>query len=190
MTFDIQLLHLLNNLAGRSAATDAVIVFLARDLAYILIAIFLLLLYFSKSPKQEKLRALFLTFVSSAIARFGITELIRFFYNRPRPFVVLPVHQLLTENSWSFPSGHATFFFAMATAIYFYNKKWGIGFFIAAIFMTIGRVIAGVHYPSDIIGGAFIGIAVAYATFYLVRGLDKGLDKSDLSKPDLSKPRQ
>mgnify|MGYP001558745976 FL=1 len=76
------------------------------------------------------------------------------------------MHQLLTESSWSFPSGHATFFFALATAVYFYNKKWGIGFFIATIFITVSRVIAGIHYPSDIIGGAFIGILVAYATYY------------------------
>src|SRR3989338_6972595 len=106
------------------------------------------------------------TVISAFVARFGITEIIRFFYHRPRPFLALPVHQLLTENAWSFPSGHATFFFAIATAIYLYNKKWGTFFFIASILMTVSRVIAGIHYPSDIIGGAFIGIAVALATFY------------------------
>jgi len=100
------------------------------------------------------------------VARFGVTELIRFFYHRLRPFVTYQAHQLLSGNEWSFPSGHSAFFFAMATAIYLYNKKWGIGFFLAAILMNISRVIAGVHYPSDIIGGAIIGIIVAYVVFY------------------------
>ena len=57
----------------------------------------------------------------------------------------------------------------MATAIYFYNKKWGIFFFLATILITVSRVIAGIHYPSDIVGGALIGIAVAYSTLYVTR---------------------
>ena len=35
--------------------------------------------------------------------------------------------------------------------------------------MMMSRVVAGVHYPSDILGGAVIGIGVAYVTFFLVR---------------------
>lgn len=169
MTLDTQLFYLLNNLAGQSPLFDGIIVFLASYLAYILIVLFLVLLLFSNSPRQEKLQILLVTLISTIITRFGITELIRFFYHRPRPFSVLPVHQLLTDSAWSFPSGHATFFFAMATAVYLYNQKWGVFFFIATILITISRVIAGVHYPSDIVGGAIIGIAVAYATFYFAR---------------------
>lgn len=167
MTLDTQLFYLLNNLAGQSLLFDRVVVFCASYLPYLLVAFFLALLFLSHYEKREKLRILLVVGISSVIARFGITELIRLFYHRPRPFLALPVHQLLTDTSWSFPSGHATFFFAMATAIALYNKKWGIVFFIATILVTVGRVIAGVHYPSDIIGGAVIGIAVAYATFYV-----------------------
>ena len=79
--------------------------------------------------------------------------------------------KVLTDSAWSFPSGHATFFFAMATAIYLYNKKWGIWFFVGAILISIGRVIAGLHYPSDILGGAIIGAFVAYVTFYVAQKL-------------------
>ena len=57
----------------------------------------------------------------------------------------------------------------MATTIYFYNKKWGIFFFLATILITVSRVIAGIHYPSDIVGGALIGVAVAYIAFYFTR---------------------
>ena len=163
---DINFFYFFNNLAGRSRFFDALVVFLAGYFQYLLIAIFLLLLFFSKYAKREKLRIFWITVVSTIVARFGVTELIRFFYHRLRPFVTYQAHQLLSGNEWSFPSGHSAFFFAMATAIYLYNKKWGIGFFLAAILMNISRVIAGVHYPSDIIGGAIIGIIVAYVVFY------------------------
>ena len=119
---------------------------------------------------REKWEIFWVTAISSLVARFGVAELIRLFYHRWRPYLALPnVHRLITDTSWSFPSGHATFFFAMAMALYLYNKRWGTWFFIAATLITIARVIAGVHYPSDIIGGAIIGIAVAYATFYIAR---------------------
>ena|SRR3989344_3015962 len=169
---DTQLFFLLNNLAGQSPFFDAVVVFLASYLAYILIALFLVLLLISQYPKREKLQIFLITAVSAFVARFGITEIIRFFYHRPRPFLDLPVYQLLTENSWSFPSGHATFFFALATAVYLYHKKLGIIFFIATILMTASRVIAGIHYPSDIIGGALIGIIVAHGVFYFYRKVE------------------
>lgn len=169
MALDTQIFYLLNNLAGQSRTFDAVVVFLASYLPYLLIVLFLALVFFWHYPKWEKWELLLVVGISSVIARFGVTELIRFFYHRPRPFLVLPVHQLLTDSAWSFPSGHATFFFALSTAVYLYNKKWGIGFFIATIFITVSRVIAGIHYPSDIVGGACIGIVVAYATFYFAR---------------------
>ncbi len=171
MTLDTQLFYLFNNLAGQSSAFDGIVVFLASYLPYLVVLIFLALVFFSQYQKREKWELLLVVGISALVARFGVTELIRLFIHRPRPFLSLPVHQLLTDSAWSFPSGHATFFFAMATAVYLYNKKWGTIFFIATILITVSRVIAGIHYPSDIVGGALIGIMVAYVTFYFVRRL-------------------
>jgi len=170
MTLDTQLFYALNGLAGQSPLLDGVIVFFATYLAYLLVALFLALVFFSRYAKREKWELLLVAGAASIIARFGATELIRFFYHHPRPFAELPgVHALFTDSSWSFPSGHATFFFALATAVYLYNRKWGIGFFVAATFVAAARVMAGVHYPTDILGGALVGIVVAYAVFSLVR---------------------
>lgn len=169
MKLDIQLFHLLNAVAGQSPFFDGVIVFLASYMAYILIAFFLALVFFSQYSRREKLQMFLVAAISTVIAYVGITELIRFVSHRPRPFSTLSVHQLLADTAWSFPSGHATFFFALATVVYLYNKKWGIVFFIVTLLITMSRVSAGIHYPSDIVGGAFIGMIVAYATFYIVR---------------------
>ena len=158
----------LNGLDDKSAVFDDTIIFFASYLPWLLVAAFLLWLYFSSSPTKEKIYILCVTAMSALIARFGVTEIIRFFYHRPRPFMVYPkIHALFVDNEWAFPSGHATFFFAMASATFFFNKKWGTALFISTIAVTTSRVVAGVHYPSDILGGMLIGIAVAYIVFYL-----------------------
>lgn len=166
MALDIKIFYFFNNLAGQSRLFDAFVIFSAKYFQYFLILIFLVLLYFSKYLKQEKIRILWVAVVSAVIARLGVTEIIRFFYHRPRPFVAHQVHQLLSDNEWSFPSGHSAFFFAIAAAIFLYNRKWGIGFFLMAVLINISRVIAGIHYPSDILGGFIVGAAVACAVFY------------------------
>lgn len=159
---DIQLFHILNGIAGRSPFIDAVVTFFAEYFPYIVVLAFLALLFYSGYEKREKIRLFWIALFSAAIARYGITEVIRFFYNRPRPLVALDVQPLFDEQSWSFPSGHAAFFFALAAAIYFHNKKLGVWFFLSATIISVARVIAGVHYPSDILGGALVGIAVAH----------------------------
>ncbi|MBI4089009.1 phosphatase PAP2 family protein [Candidatus Kaiserbacteria bacterium] len=169
MSFDAQLALFLNGIVGQSRFLDGLVIFLASYLGYILVALLSFLLYFSQYQRREKLQIFFVAIISSVIARAGITELIRYLYHRPRPFAELPVNELFTDTAWSFPSGHATFFFALAMAVYLYNKKWGIFFFGAALLITTSRVIAGIHYPSDILGGAVIGIAVACVTFYVAQ---------------------
>jgi undecaprenyl-diphosphatase len=172
MTLDIKLFYFFNSFAGKAQIFDALIVFFAAYLQYILIIIFFMILYFSAYSKGEKLYIFLVTTISIIIARLGITEIIRFFYHRPRPFLILQVHKLLSngwfysDTEWSFPSGHSAFFFALATAIYLCNKKWGFWFIIAAILMNISRIIAGVHYPSDILGGAIVGIITGYLIVY------------------------
>lgn len=185
MALDINIFYFFNNLAGQSRIFDILVTFLAAYLQYFLVLAFILLLYFSGYTKPEKLRIFLVTIIAIAVSRLGVAEFIRFLYHRPRPFLTLQVHKLLSsgwfysDTEWSFPSGHSAFFFAMATVIYLYNKKWGIGFFIAAILMNISRIIAGVHYPSDILGGAVIGVVVGYIIFYFAEKIKpKGVVKT------------
>ncbi len=167
MALNLEWFYFFNNLAGRSRIFDDAVIFFAAYLQYFIVVFLLLFLYLSAYSRIKKIYIFLLASISGIIARFGLAEAIRFFYHHPRPFVSHSVHQLLTESGWSFPSGHSSFFFALATAIYFYDKKWGIGFFIAAIFMNVSRIIAGIHYPFDILGGMLVGIATAYLVVYL-----------------------
>jgi undecaprenyl-diphosphatase len=173
MSSDIIAFYFLNDLAGKSNITDAVAVFFAAYLQYFVVVALLIFILLSSYSFCKKIRIFLITTISPLIAT-GIKYVIRFFYHRPRPFVSLDVHKLIlngwfySDKEWSFPSGHSVVFFAIAMAVYHYNKKWGIGFFAAAILINISRVIVGVHYPSDIVVGAFIGIIVPEIIFYLV----------------------
>jgi len=110
-------------------------------------------------------------FASAAVARLGVAEIIRFFYNRPRPFETLEGARQLIEHSGggSFPSGHASLSFAVAAAVYFYYPKTSILFFFAALSIGVGRVAAGLHWPSDILGGAAVGILSAWLLEFLFK---------------------
>lgn len=167
MTLDIQIFFLLNNLAGQSPTLDSLIVFCANYLAYFVAAAFILALALSAYTRAEKIRLFVVAFVATLVARGIVAEGIRLLYHRPRPFIAYHVHQLIAENSWSFPSGHSITFFALATAIYLYDKTWGYWFFGVATIIAISRVVAGVHYPSDIIGGALLGVAIGYGVFFV-----------------------
>ena len=165
MTLDTQMFSLIHGLAGQSPLLDWLIVFFALYFPYLVVAGLLILLAAAEKSRREKTQILLVAGGSAIVARLGAVELIRFFYHRPRPFTTFSSDPLFSDTAWSFPSGHATFFFALATGVYLYNKRWGIAFFVAAALISIGRVIAGVHYPSDVVAGALIGAGIAYGGF-------------------------
>lgn len=67
-------------------------------------------------------------------------------------------------ESWSsFPSDHAVLFFALAVGLYRAHKPFGVAAFLwAIVVVSVPRVYLGIHWPTDIIGGALIGIAIGW----------------------------
>lgn len=168
---DEKIFYFLNNLSGHSCFFDSLVIFFASYFEYFLVVIFLFLLFYSGYSKRKKYFFLFTVFLSPLLARFGVVSFVRYLFYRPRPFLTLSVNQLISASTSSFPSGHAAFFFAMATAVFLLNKKWGVWFFIAGALISISRVIAGVHYLSDIVAGAVVGVTVAYVVYFLSKKL-------------------
>ncbi len=164
---NIAVFELINGLAGRSAIFDFIGVFFAEYFQYVLGTILLLVVLLAKNKAKSAEMAL-VAVVSALAARFGVKNLILLFYSNPRPYAVPEGRQLVLtpgEDFQSFPSGHALFFFAAATAIWCYDKKLGPAFFAAAAMIGLARIFVGVHWPSDILAGAALGILTGWLTF-------------------------
>lgn len=82
---------------------------------------------------------------------------------RIRPCDVNLAVELLVKRPLdaSFPSGHAMSSFAAALSIFYLNKKAGVGAFLLAAAISFSRLYLYLHYPTDIVAGAVIGIAIA-----------------------------
>lgn len=156
MNLDILIFQQINGLAGRWNFLDGAGIFFAQYFEYALVGFTLFFL-------RKNFRVILSAFSAAVLARFGIVELIRLFWSRARPFIGNNVNLLIGhENTSSFPSGHAAFYFGLSTVVYFYNKKAGIVFFIASFLVSISRVFVGIHWPSDILGGAAVGILTGW----------------------------
>jgi undecaprenyl-diphosphatase len=92
------------------------------------------------------------------------SSLLKNLIERVRPCNALPdVHILVgCTGSFSFPSSHAVNNFAAAMFFSYYYKhlKWIL--FSVATIVALSRIFVGVHYPSDVLGGAIIGIFLGY----------------------------
>lgn len=143
-------------------------VILASPGLFIALLIFVLLWFFGKSHDEKKQNRIALSsaLLAAFIARFILKEIITAFWSRPRPFETLQTIPSISHNPGSaFPSGHATFLFALATAIWMYDRKMGIFFGVLALLVSVSRVIVGIHWPGDILGGIILGVATSLALY-------------------------
>lgn len=165
MPFDTFLFKGINQFAGKWDCLDKLGIFFAQYFEYFLI--FFLFLFLILDFKKYWLM-LVQSLISVILARFFIVEIIRLIFSRPRPFMENQVNLLLEgPKTFSFPSGHAAFYFAIAAIVYFYNKKAGILFFISAFFISFARVFSGLHWPSDILAGFLVGFFSSWFIFHL-----------------------
>lgn len=105
---------------------------------------------------------------SSVAATVILANITKYIVNRPRPFVTWPfIEKESSGGSPSFPSGHTSEAFALATSLSLTYPKWYI---IGPTFLWAGavgysRMDLGVHYPSDVLAGAILGAGCAWISF-------------------------
>ena len=80
-------------------------------------------------------------------------------------------------TSFSFPSGHTSSAFAACAAILFLNRKIGIPAIIFAALMGFSRIYVEVHYCTDVLGGALVGIIYAVVGVLLAKALYPVVEK-------------
>ncbi len=162
----------INQFAKRWLILDKIGIFFAAYLGYILILVILLFLFINFGKYWKMILG---AFAAGVIARFLIVSLIRKIYPLARPFVLGEVNLLIYRSpSNSFPSGHASFFFALSFFLFFWFKnlkrppkhgKLVLAFFFASSFLIgAARIFCGIHWPIDILGAIIVGLFTGWIT--------------------------
>ena len=145
------------NLAHKSDFFDSAVTFLAVYFPLLILFGICVLIFYRRNWRES-----FLVFFSGGLAII-IDQLLKFLIQSPRPFLAFTnVLPLFPETGYAFPSGHAAFFSSLAFALFFINRKTGFIFMFFALLIGLARIIAGVHFPIDILGGFLLGFGVAY----------------------------
>lgn len=157
----------------------SIAVFVARwlILAFLPLAVFCLVQgKVGKHAVSEAVWALLLALLT--------TSLIASVVQRPRPFNAIPdpeapiIRLIPPPYNTSFPSGHTASASAMAAALLYVNRRVGFAAVVIAALVALGRILVGVHYPTDILGGLFVGVLA----FTIVRMFHRLIRRSDIER--------
>ena len=89
-------------------------------------------------------------------------------FARTRPYDVAEVELLVAKlHDFSFPSGHTLVSFEAATALTVYHRRWGVAALVLAALIAYSRLYLFVHYPTDVVAGALLGVGIALAACYV-----------------------
>lgn len=154
--FDNNILQFIQNHMRSSVMDEAMIVVTSLGnlgIIWIVISAFILI---RKKNKTAVIGVLCAMLLGTILGQ----EILKNIIQRPRPFLESSVINMIIEKpvSYSFPSGHTTAAFAAAGILSKYFKKYSVLFFTIAILIGFSRLYLYVHYPTDVIAGAILGL--------------------------------
>lgn len=170
--WDINLLNKFNPNGGNENAGWK---FVSNHAIYMSAATPLTLMAISLVNHDQKLKQTAINTGISLLGNTAITMMMKNTIQRQRPFVTYANKIVLQGNTsptdYSFPSGHTSTAFSVATSVSLAYPKWYV---IAPSFAFAGataysRMYRGAHYPSDVLAGVLVGTGSAYLTHKLQR---------------------
>jgi undecaprenyl-diphosphatase len=163
MVLNTSIFYFFHHLARENFWLQPIVIFFSEYADKVILIFFVMWCGYFLIKKQESLTTV-AGHVLAIAGAYGIAWILKVSTAVPRPFLALPdVAPLIIHGGYdSFPSGHAAVFFALATCVFLRHRYVGSMFYFFAGMISLARVMAGVHYPVDVLVGAIIGIAVAY----------------------------
>lgn len=126
-----------------------------------------LAVFYFGGEKEQQIAKLAAT---SWLVNFSTTFLLKGIINRQRP---MTSKQPISRWNSSFPSGHTANYFSLATVYSAKYPKYTIPLYGLGVLVGLARIYQGEHYPSDVLGGAAIGIGIGYLTLKLEKQIQK-----------------
>lgn len=167
MDANIALFFPINQLAVDFPLLAPVAIILAKYTVLLFPIVFIA--YWLTGKKQHRLMLL------SALAAFVLATILGrlaglLHYNE-QPFHVLEGANQLVGHAIdnSFPSDHTMLFFAVCSSFFLYRAAGRYGWMLLALAVGIARIMAGVHYPLDVLVGALCGMIGAFSFYLLVQ---------------------
>ncbi len=161
---DIDLLRKIN--VDRNTNLDNSFLFITNSVTPVTISTPILITGIGLLKKDSLLTRKGLYIGASILVAGGISTALKYSIRRERPFYTYPDIQKMTAGgSPSFPSGHTSDAFSIATSLSIAFPQWYViaPSFAWASAVGYSRMHLGVHYPSDVLVGAIVGAGSAYA---------------------------
>jgi len=170
---DVKLLYFINHTLSNSLF-DKIFPFITEVKNWYVAYLILFLILLIKGGRIGRISAvalILLIVVTDQFSSFFLKNL----FARVRPCNVFNDLKILVTctEAYSFPSSHAVNNFAAAIFLTKIFPKFKWAFFTVAVLMAFSRPYVGVHYPSDVIGGALIGTVFGYIFAFVVVKFDK-----------------
>ncbi|MBD78352.1 MAG: phosphatase PAP2 family protein [Crocinitomicaceae bacterium] len=169
--YDRELFLFLNGM--HNATFDWLMWWISDEIVWIPFYVFLLYLLYKEYGFKGLWFTVVMVVVAVAVTDQASVKLFKNVFMRYRPSHNLEIKDLVhivndyRGGMYGFVSSHAANSFVLATTIgmLLRSNKILVGLWLWAALVSYSRIYLGVHYPSDILGGAFLGLTVGYVIY-------------------------
>jgi undecaprenyl-diphosphatase len=166
MEINIDIFRMINDLGKQFTAVNPAMVFIAEYMVFFL-ALSVIVFWFTRKGEN---RMMVICGGFSFILAEILGKLAGKIHSNHNPFAELSnVNQLIEKAvDNSFPSDHTILFFSFCVTFWLFKRSWGILWISLAFLVGISRIWVGVHYPADVLVGAFISSLASAVVYFII----------------------